>query len=133
MELENSKILNAKGELSEENSSSYEKLRKSFDHLHRGVSLLAEALDMPPPVMPEDGHTTRVTSGIDHVSSVSGKDSSIFEPIWDDDDTKTFYESLPDLRVFVPAVLLGESEQKTNEQPTRTHESQSVRTKDLDI
>lgn len=111
---------------------------------------------MPPPVMPEDGHTTRVTSGIDHVSSVSGKDSSIFEPIWDDDDTKTFYESLPDLRfargqtllvsssfflklffvcsrVFVPAVLLGESEQKTNEQPTRTHESQSVRTKDLDI
>lgn len=39
MELENSKILNAKGELSEENSSSYEKLRKSFDHLQRGVSL----------------------------------------------------------------------------------------------
>lgn len=26
---------------------------------------LAEALDMQPPVMPEDGHTTRVTTGTD--------------------------------------------------------------------
>lgn len=38
MENENAKILNAKGELSEENSSSYEKLRKSYDHLYRNVS-----------------------------------------------------------------------------------------------
>ncbi|GAU28428.1 hypothetical protein TSUD_54800 [Trifolium subterraneum] len=49
MEHENSKILNAKGELSDENF-----IRKT---------LLAEALDMQPPVMPEDGHTTMVTSG----------------------------------------------------------------------
>lgn len=38
MEHENSKILNAKGELSDENLSSYEKLRKSYDHLYRNVS-----------------------------------------------------------------------------------------------
>lgn len=38
MEHENAKILNAKGELSEENASSYEKLRKSYDHLYRNVS-----------------------------------------------------------------------------------------------
>lgn len=38
MEHENSKVLNAKGELSDENVSAYEKLRKSFDHLFRGVS-----------------------------------------------------------------------------------------------
>lgn len=38
MEHENSKILNAKGELSDENASSYEKLRKSYDHLYRGIS-----------------------------------------------------------------------------------------------
>lgn len=38
MEQENAKILNAKGELSDENASSYEKLRKSYDHLYRGVS-----------------------------------------------------------------------------------------------
>jgi regulator of nonsense transcripts 2 len=60
---------------------------------------LAEALDMQPPVMPDDGHTTRVTTGTE--LSPSGKDFSVVEPIWDDEDTKAFYESLPDLRFFL--------------------------------
>ncbi|KAJ1440027.1 hypothetical protein SESBI_02260 [Sesbania bispinosa] len=122
MEHENSKILNAKGELSDENIASYEKLRKSYDHLYRNVSSLAEALDMQPPVMPEDGHTTRVTSGEEAISSAAGKDSSIVEPIWDDEDTRAFYEGLPDLRAFVPAVLLGETEPKINEQSMKNQD-----------
>ncbi|KAJ4845899.1 Regulator of nonsense transcripts upf2 [Turnera subulata] len=121
MEHENAKILNAKGELSDENVSSYEKLRKSYDHLYRNVSSLAEALDMQPPVMPEDGHTTRVTSE-DISSPASAKDSSAPEALWDDEDTKAFYECLPDLRAFVPAVLLGEAEPKVNEQSIKTQD-----------
>ncbi|PON64321.1 26S proteasome regulatory complex, non-ATPase subcomplex, Rpn1 subunit [Trema orientale] len=122
LEHENAKILNAKGELSDENVASYEKLRKSYDHLYRSVSSLAEALDMQPPVMPEDGHTTRVTSGEDASSTATGKDSSVLEAIWDDEDTRSFYECLPDLRAFVPAVLLGEAEAKLNEQSVKTQE-----------
>ncbi|XP_057767597.1 regulator of nonsense transcripts UPF2-like [Salvia miltiorrhiza] len=122
MEHENAKILNAKGELSEENATSYEKLRKSYDHLSRGVSSLAEALDMQPPVMPEDSHTTRVTSGEDASSPVASKDSPTLEALWDDDDTRAFYECLPDLRAFVPAVLLGEAESKSNEQSSKTQD-----------
>lgn len=38
MEHENEKILSAKGELNEENASAYEKLRKSYDQLYRGIS-----------------------------------------------------------------------------------------------
>ncbi|XP_059628243.1 regulator of nonsense transcripts UPF2 [Cornus florida] len=122
MEHENAKILNAKGELSEENASSYEKLRKSYDQLYRGVSTLAEALDMQPPVMPEDGHTTRITTGEDATSTGAGKDSSVLEAMWDDEDTRAFYECLPDLRAFVPAVLLGEAEPKVNDQSPKTQE-----------
>lgn len=126
MEIENAKILHARGELSEENATSYEKIRKSHDHLFRGVSSLADALDMHPPVLPEDGHTTRVTTGgVDVSSSASGKESSVPEPMWDDEDTRTFYESLPDLRAFVPAVLLGETEPKSNEALLKIHEQQS--------
>ncbi|KAK6127788.1 hypothetical protein DH2020_038497 [Rehmannia glutinosa] len=66
MEHENAKILNAKGELSEENASSYEKLRKSYDNLSRGIS-----------------------------------------------------------SAFVPAVLLGEAEPKSNEQSSKTQELSS--------
>ncbi|GMG99374.1 hypothetical protein Nepgr_001214 [Nepenthes gracilis] len=122
MEHENAKILNAKGELSDDNVSSYEKLRKSYDHLYRGVSSLAEALDMQPPIMPEDGHTTRVTSGDDSSSRAAGKESPVPEAVWDDEDTRAFYECLPDLRAFVPAVLLGEADPKVNEQPARIQE-----------
>lgn len=124
VEHENAKILNAKGELNEENAASYEKLRKSFDHLYRGVTALAEAIDVQPPAMPEDGHTTRVTSGEDISSPSAGRDSSNLEALWDDEDTKAFYEGLPDLRAFVPAVLLGEAESKSNEQSSKSQELQ---------
>ncbi|GJM85594.1 hypothetical protein PR202_ga02060 [Eleusine coracana subsp. coracana] len=124
MEAENAKVLSAKGELSDESTASYEKLRKSFDQLLRGVSSLAESLDMQPPVMPDDENTTRVTTGTE-VSPSSGKESSALEPIWDDEDTKSFYESLPDLRAFVPAVLLGEVEPKSNEQHAKGREQSS--------
>ncbi|XP_027185335.1 regulator of nonsense transcripts UPF2 [Coffea eugenioides] len=122
MEHENAKIINAKGELSDENASSYEKLRKSYDNLYRGISALAESLDMQPPVMPEDGHTTRMSSGEDLSSQSAGKDSPVLEALWDDEDTKAFYECLPDLRAFVPAVLLGEAEPKLNEQSPKTQD-----------
>lgn len=121
LEHENAKILNAKGELSEENASSYEKLRKSYDQLYRGVSALAEALDMQPPVMPEDGHT-RLTTGDDISSLGTGKEASVAEALWDDEDTRSFYENLPDLRAFVPAVLLGEAEQKVNDQTSKAQD-----------
>lgn len=54
---------------------------------------------MQPPVMPEDGHTTRVTS-VEDISSGGVKDSSVLEALWDDEDTRAFYECLPDLRFF---------------------------------
>lgn len=66
---------------------------------------LAEALDMQPPVMPEDGHTTRVTTGED-VSSPAAKESSAFEAVWDDEDTRAFYECLPDLRFVLGGLSL---------------------------
>lgn len=133
MEIDNAKILNARGELNEENMTTYEKLRKSFDNLFRGVSSLADALDLQPPVMPDDGHTTRVTTGTD-VSPTSGKESSVPEPIWDDEDTRTFYEFLPDLRAFVPAVLLGEAEPKPNEQKTQDQQNEaSTESQDLEL
>ncbi|KAG0472178.1 hypothetical protein HPP92_016724 [Vanilla planifolia] len=93
---------------------------------------LAEALDMQPPVMPDDGHTTRVTTGADAQSSASGKEP-VPEPIWDDEDTKSFYESLPDLRAFVPAVLLGEAESKLNEQTQKNQDQQTEFATETDV
>jgi len=65
---------------------------------------LAEALNMQPPVMPEDGHTTRVTTGTN--LPPSGKESSAVQLIWDDEDMKAFYESLSDLRFFLRLLMI---------------------------
>lgn len=46
MEHENAKFLNAKRELSDENVSSYEKQRKSYEQLHHNVSLYRGAGQM---------------------------------------------------------------------------------------
>ncbi|TXG71191.1 hypothetical protein EZV62_006126 [Acer yangbiense] len=123
MEHENAKILNAKGELSEENASSYEKLRKSYDLLYRNVSSLAEALDMQPPVIPEDIHTTRVTSGEDASSPAAGKDSSVLEAVWGDEDTRSFYECLPGLR---KAFLCKESASEPEQGQSATQDAVEV-------
>lgn len=72
-----------------------------LNYYHLYFCSLAEALDMQPPVMPEDSHTTRVTSGEDVSSPVSSKDSSTLEALWDDEDTRAFYECLPDLRWLI--------------------------------
>lgn len=66
---------------------------------------LAEAMDTQPPVTPEDGHTTRVTTGDDGASQAAGKEPASPEPIWDDEDTRSFYESLPDLRYVLSLPL----------------------------
>lgn len=61
---------------------------------------------MQPPVMPEDSHTTRVTTGDDVSSLATGKESANLEAIWDDEDTRAFYECLPDLRYDVAIIQL---------------------------
>ncbi|KAJ3680250.1 hypothetical protein LUZ60_016528 [Juncus effusus] len=124
VEMENSKVFHTKGELSEDSTASYEKLRKSYDQSLRSVSALAEAIEMEPPVMPDDG-PTRVTTGADAGSAAQGKEAPVTEPIWDDEDTRAFYESLPDLRAFVPAVLLGESEPKASDQEGKNEQPES--------
>lgn len=70
--------------------------------------------------MPEDSHTTRVTTGEDTLSPGTGKDSSVLEAIWDDEDTRAFYECLPDLRFVIPRAISSVSrESKFQKIPRR--------------
>ncbi|XWS56479.1 hypothetical protein CRYUN_Cryun09bG0089000 [Craigia yunnanensis] len=61
---------------------------------------------MQSPVMPDDSHTTRVTTGDNASSPATGKESLNLEAIWDDEDTGAFYECLPDLRYVVAIIQL---------------------------
>ncbi|CAI7777431.1 unnamed protein product [Closterium sp. NIES-54] len=115
MEREIARITAQRGEVGEDVTGGYEKSRRGLEQLLRNTNALAEALDRPPVVLPEDEHTTHVAGGGD--SSVGGAGGAGADggkreaeplPLWDDDETRVFYEDLPDLKLFVPAVLLGD-------------------------
>eukprot|EP00850_Spirogloea_muscicola_P006728 SM000032S12112 [mRNA] locus=s32:567211:573564:- [translate_table: standard] len=111
---ENERVLLNKGELNEEVTAAYERKRKACEQLFRSVSSLAEALSKEMPALPEDSRTTRIAGGLEANTPGANKDR-VLEPIWDDEDSRIFYEDLPDLRVLVPAVLLGDSDPRNTD------------------
>ncbi|CAI5470093.1 unnamed protein product [Closterium sp. Yama58-4] len=115
MEREIARMTAQRGEVGEDVTGAYEKSRRGLEQLLRNANALADALDRPPVVLPEDEHTTHVAGGADSSAGGAGgagADGGKREPeplpLWDDDETRVFYEDLPDLKLFVPAVLLGD-------------------------
>lgn len=104
-ELENEKILNTRGDLSASRTAAYEEQRASFETLQRHVASLAEVLERNLPEL-KSVSITRLSGAEDLPSKDSGPAPESSSP-FEDEETRAFYESLPDLRELVPAVLLG--------------------------
>jgi hypothetical protein len=116
-EKENHRILETRGELTDATASTYEKSRKSYEKLLNTTTTFSELVGKDLPELVEEHHTTRIASVTVDVGGVSKLDkdkeaNALESSIWDDEDTKSFYENLPDLRILVPAVLLGGEEKK---------------------
>ncbi|GMH39542.1 hypothetical protein BSKO_07440 [Bryopsis sp. KO-2023] len=109
LEQDNMNVLNTKGELPEDLATAYEKKRTAFEALQRGVASYAESLDKDVPELPE-GMMTRV----DAVQDSTLEENTGPAPLFEDAETQAFYQTLPDLRAVVPAVLLGLTD-KTDE------------------
>ncbi|GIM12927.1 hypothetical protein Vretimale_16172, partial [Volvox reticuliferus] len=114
LEAENSALVNTRGDLPADAAAEYERRRKVYEALHRAVVALADGLGREMPELAEDAFTRL---GVDDISGTAAKDASTsgapsgagdsaFEPVFEDPDARSFYESLPDLRVLVPSVLL---------------------------
>jgi len=103
----NHEILFSRGQLSEETKQNYEKMTKAYEKLLNNTQTMADALDVEMPELPDDDGTTKM-------SIISGNDSNTFSEdrdanengIWEDEDARSFYEKLADLKVLVPGVLL---------------------------
>lgn len=113
LEQENTRVINSRGDLPADAAAEYESKRKAYEGLHRAVSSLAESLGRPLPELKEDAFVTRVADGGATAdggggaagASEDGNDDG-GQPLFDDPETRAFYESLPDLPSLVPAVLL---------------------------
>ena len=107
VERENARALERVGEVSEAASAAFSAASKARDATLKALGTLSEALRLPMPTLPEEEEEkSRKTEG--EVALQRGVDVGWdgSRGAWDDEESKIFYEDLPDLRAMVPAALL---------------------------
>jgi regulator of nonsense transcripts 2 len=113
-ERENARAVESRGEVGDAAAAAYERLKRSFELLLRGASALAEALGREPPSYPEDA-VTRLAAGapggeVGRLDALGAAGAASDGGPFEDEEQRAFYESLPELRAMLPAVLLGGAE-----------------------
>lgn len=94
----NKKIMESKGELSAERKEKLEALQNSYEKLMASTQTLSDLLNEPMPELPID-EQTQIGGVVLDVTDDSNE--SHLDP-WGDDETRSFYVDLPDLRIFLP-------------------------------
>ncbi|EFN80650.1 regulator of nonsense transcripts 2 [Harpegnathos saltator] len=107
-EKQNRKILQTRGELSSERKEKLEALQVSYERLLSSVQSFSDTLDEPMPELPVDSEMKAEAEETLKMIS-EGEDSNVLEDMWGDEETRRFYEVLPDLTVFLPGSYLKES------------------------
>lgn len=107
-EKQNTRILQTKGEISQERKEKLEQMQTAFEKLYANAQQFAEILDedVPELTMPQPSkEETCVVTGLgsEFEDSGSGGDGN---SIWCDIETQKFYCDLPELQVYLPTSYL---------------------------
>ncbi|KAK0554209.1 mRNA decay protein [Tilletia horrida] len=96
------------GEIFEDRQQSFEKTTKNFEKLTESARQLAELLDLPMPKLADSVQSSGIGLNLDAKSAFERDDEDYTSGKlpWEDEDTRRFYEDLPDLRDLVPMDLL---------------------------
>lgn len=103
VEKENERVLTRSGDLPEHLATAYEAQRTAFETLQRNTAALADVLEQPLPEL--HAAVTRMAPAAEGGEAPAPETAN--DSPFDDEESRAFYESLPDLRDVVPAVLLG--------------------------
>ncbi|XP_005093367.2 regulator of nonsense transcripts 2 isoform X2 [Aplysia californica] len=111
-EKQNRKIMQTKGEVSTERREAHEAAFNTFQKLSSSAAVLADLLDEDMPEFQQEDGGEDGNRGLDIFNPLKDAefqyegDKTLFE----DEDTRSFYETLPDLRAFIPGILYRDSE-----------------------
>lgn len=97
-EVANKKILQSRGELSSERTMNLEVMQEDFTKLYSSAEVLSDLLNEDLPELPKAVDSD--TGGI--IIDTPEELSELQLDPWGDDETKSFYLDLPDLRSFLP-------------------------------
>ncbi|KAK3753991.1 hypothetical protein QZH41_009266, partial [Actinostola sp. cb2023] len=113
-ERQNRHILLTKGELHPDKKEALEKVQKAYDKMLTSTSTLSDVLDEDMPELPPDEFAQE---------NEGGSTIDIFNPfnmeydgesgMWEDEDSRVFYENLKDLKASLPGILYKD-ESKTS-------------------
>lgn len=97
------------GELATERHEKYESMANSYKRFYAAAVGLAELLDEPDPELPampggDDGDGASGAGGIDLFNPEKEFQYDGEKELFEDEDTRQFYENLPDLRAMLPGV-----------------------------
>lgn len=93
------RTMESKGEVSNERREKCELMQANFDKLFTSAQTLSDLLSEPLPELPKDQETG--TTGIVLDNLIEDSSAGELDP-WGDEETKSFYTDLPDLRQFLP-------------------------------
>lgn len=92
------KILESKGEVSNDRKEKLESLQSAYEKLISSAQTLSDLLNENLPDLPKD---EQAQSGGVVLDMVDDSNDIQLDP-WGDEETKSFYTELPDLRLFLP-------------------------------
>lgn len=133
LERHNRRVLQTKGELSADQRDKCEAAHLAFQKLLAGTQQLADILDEELPDLPLEEMTTLDSDGanLDVHNRFKGGELDGTTSLWEDEETRSFYESLPDLKAFIPGILFKDSAQATNNVATLEESAEASLEKDL--
>uniref|UniRef100_A0A646QJ82 Regulator of nonsense transcripts 2 n=1 Tax=Hemiscolopendra marginata TaxID=943146 RepID=A0A646QJ82_9MYRI len=115
MERQNRKILHTKGELNNERKEKYEAALTAYQKLLNNTQQFADIIDEDMPDLPQDDANKQEsemgTLDIHNRFKNNEFQFDVDTSLWEDEDTRSFYENLPDLKSFIPGILFKDSVQ----------------------
>ncbi|TPX76804.1 hypothetical protein CcCBS67573_g01935 [Chytriomyces confervae] len=103
----------ARGEVSEERQERFQRGLKLYEKLLSSCQSVASSLGLEMPDLPEPESADKLSIGISYTGSKETDDQDALQGgPWEDEESRSFYENVIDLKDMVPSILLGEKQEK---------------------
>lgn len=133
LERQNKRILHTKGELSSERQDKYETVLSAYTKLLANVEAFSDVVDEEMPQFPvEKPEAGDGGSALDTASDIPEFPFEGDLGIFDDEETRSFYENLVDLKAIVPQILYKDSEQTVVAEDVVQDDSKELRPEDVE-
>lgn len=122
------KMMESKGEISNEKRDQLEMIQNNFEKLYSSTQTLSDLLNENMPDLPRE-----VEAAVEgNVLEMEESGDLELDP-WGDEDTKSFYVDLPDLRQFLPNYFAPKETSPTQEEVQLTEEALDAETAEPEL